>query len=424
MPIIVIEKIVYPGKSLGRLEGIACLTDEGLPGERVEIEPLKRRPQLVEARTVRVIEPSPRRTAPRCTHFRACSPYQIMDEELQLEIKKSQLEEILAEEAAEGLRIDMHPSPRTWNYRTRARFHVLWTAEGGRPAYNVPGSRDEFVPVDVCHLPAAPLSDLVAAALRAFPRPVPSLREMEVRVGREAAAPLLIFHWSSPPGPKDLDPVLTELLAGPRPAGIVNVFRKKGRDEEVLVWGRDSIEEKVGDSVFRIGARSFFQVNPAILPAVIAVMADSLRAHRSRRLADIYCGLGLFGVTLAPLVETVAAVESDAQNIRLLKENAARNGATGLTIYDGPAGDWMGWVLERGVDAVIFDPPRKGLDPLLIRDMLRRPAPLVLYLSCNPATLARDLKLMRPAYRPVLIKGFDFFPQTPHIETLAILERK
>jgi tRNA/tmRNA/rRNA uracil-C5-methylase (TrmA/RlmC/RlmD family) len=95
-----------------------------------------------------------------------------------------------------------------------------------------------------------------------------------------------------------------------------------------------------------------------------------------------------------------------------------------VTVYDGRAEDWMVWLLDRGVDAVIVDPPRKGLDASLIGALSSRPVPLVLYLSCNPTTLARDLAMMRPAYRPVLVQGFDFFPQTPHIETLAILEKR
>jgi 23S rRNA (uracil1939-C5)-methyltransferase len=424
MPEIVVEKIVYPGKSLGYLGGIACLTDEGLPGERVEVELLRERPRLVEARTTGVLQPSPRRRAPRCGHYRACSPYQVADEELQSEIKRDQLAEILAGEIADGPPIGIVPSPRTWNYRNRVRFHVLWTPPNARTAYNLPGTRDEFIPVEDCHLLAPPLMELIASALRAFPGPAPALREIEARVGADATAPLLIFHWSVPPGPKDLDPVLTGLLAGPRPASVLNICRKKGREEETLVWGRDWIEENAGAATFRIGARSFFQVNPSILPAVIAVMAEALKTHRSRRLADLYCGVGLFGLTMAPLVETVFAVESDPQNVRLLTDNAARNGAKGLTVCDGPAEKWIRWIIERGVDAVIVDPPRKGLNPPLIEELNRHPVPLVLYLSCNPTTLARDLKMMRPNYRPGLLKGFDFFPQTPHIETLAILEKR
>ncbi len=424
MPEIVVEKIVYPGKSLGHLGGLAWLTDEGLPGELIEAEPRKERPRLVEAHTSRIIHPSPRRREPRCGHYRACSPYQIMDEELQRELKRDQLGEILAGETAELPPIRITASPQAWNYRRRARFHVLWTAQGARPAYNVPGTRDEFIPVDVCHLLAPPLSDLIVSALRAIPGPAPALREIEARVGAEVSAPLLIFHWSVRPGPKDLDPVLSGLPAGLRPAGVVSVFREKGRAEEVLVWGRDWIEEKAGPATFRIGARTFFQVNPSILPAVITVMAEALKAHGVRRLADLYCGPGLFGLAMAPLVDAVVAVESEPQSVRFLKENALRQGAKGVIVCDGRAEDWMGWVLERGVDAVIIDPPRKGLDAPLIKELNGRPIPLVLYLSCNPTTLARDLKMMRPAYRPVLIRGFDFFPQTPHIEALAILERK
>jgi len=424
MPEILVEKIVYPGKSLGRLGEIACLTDEGLPGERVEIEPRREHARLVEARTTRILQPSPRRRAPRCGHYRACSPYQIMDEELQGEIKRGQLEEILAPETAGLPPPRFTASPQSWNYRRRARFHVLWTPRGAQPAYNVPGTRNEFIPVDVCHLAAPPLSELIAFALASFPCPAPGLREIEARVGSDPSAPLLIFHWTVPPRPKDLDPVLTALAAGPKPAGVVSVFSKRGREEEAPVWGRDWIEETVGTAVFRIGARSFFQVNPAVLPEVVSVLAGALKAHGIRRLADLYSGLGLFGLTLAPLVESVAAVESDPQNVRLLKENAARQKAAGVTICDGRAEEWMGWIQDRGVDAVIVDPPRKGLEPALIGALTGRPVPLVLYLSCNPTTLARDLKLLRPAYRPVQIQGFDFFPQTPHIEALAMLEKR
>jgi 23S rRNA (uracil1939-C5)-methyltransferase len=424
MPDLLIDKIVYPGRSLGRLGETACLTDAGLPGERVEVEALKERPRLIEARTTRILDPSPRRRPPRCGHYRACSPYQVMDEGLQADIKRSQIAEILAADLAGLGTPEMTPSPRAWHYRRRIRFHVLWTPAGPRPAYNVPGTRDEFIPVDVCHLPAPPLADLIRAALECFPGPLPSLREIEARIGSDPAAPLLIFHWGIPPAPRDLDPVLTRLPADLRPAGVVSVVRRRGREEENLVWGRDWIEESVGPAVFRIGARSFFQVNPDILPAVLAAMAEALASGGARRLADLYCGLGLFGLALAPLVESVVAVESDPQNMRLLKENAARTPAHHVTVCDGRAEDWLPWIRDRGLDAVIVDPPRKGLETTLIKGLVEKPISRLIYLSCNPTTLARDLALLRPAYRPVSIRGFDFFPQTPHIETLVVLEKR
>jgi tRNA/tmRNA/rRNA uracil-C5-methylase (TrmA/RlmC/RlmD family) len=347
-----------------------------------------------------------------------------MDEELQADIKRGQLAEILAADLVGLGTPEMTPSPRAWHYRRRIRFHVLWTPAGPRPAYNVPGTRDEFIPVDVCYLPAPPLADLIRAALECFPGPLPSLREIEARIGSDPASPLLIFHWGIPPAPRDLDPVLTRLPADLRPAGVVSVVRRRGREEENLVWGRDWIEESVGPAVFRIGARSFFQVNPEILPAVLAAMAETLASGGARRLADLYCGLGLFGLALAPLVESVVAVESDAQNVRLLKENAARTPAHNVTVCDGRAEDWLPWIRDRGLDAAIVDPPRKGLETTLVKVLVEKPIARLIYLSCNPTTLARDLALLRPAYRPVSIRGFDFFPQTPHIETLVVLERR
>jgi 23S rRNA (uracil1939-C5)-methyltransferase len=424
MPVITIEKIIYPGRSLGHADGIVVLTDEGLPGERVEVETISAHPRRIEGRTVRIIEPSPRRVPARCAHHRACAPYQVIEYGYQLDIKTAQMREILDREGTAGMPpLELVPSPAVWNYRNRVRFHVLWTPRGGRPAYCVPGSRDEFIAVERCHLAAEPLQTIITGALRAFPRPVPSLREIEARVSAASGETLLVFHWDAPPAPTALDPVLPVLLEGDRPAGILNAWTKKGKGGEALVWGREWITDRIGEASFRIGAGSFFQVNTSILPAVTEVMASVLLRAGVRRLADIYAGLGALGLVLAPLVEAVFAVESEPGNIRFLKTNVELNQPAPVTICDGPAEEWMDWVLDRGVDAVIVDPPRKGLDPALIRSLKRRPAAVVLYLSCNPATLARDIERLGGTYRTTLIKGFDFFPQTPHLETLVVMEK-
>jgi tRNA/tmRNA/rRNA uracil-C5-methylase (TrmA/RlmC/RlmD family) len=117
-------------------------------------------------------------------------------------------------------------------------------------------------------------------------------------------------------------------------------------------------------------------------------------------------------------------VESDPEAVSFLRSNAARAESTRFTICDGSAAEWMSWVLDRGVDAAIVDPPRKGLEDSVLEGLAARPVPLLLYLSCNPATLARDLRRLQAAYRVVSLRGYDFFPHTPHIETLAILESR
>lgn len=420
-----IEKIVYPGKSLGRSGGKTVLTDEGLPGETVEIEILKEKSNLIEARTTGVPAPSSFRRSPRCAHYKACSPYQIMNDSLQIEVKTGQLRELLTGAGGgSGLEIDILPSPVLWNYRNKARFHVLWTSHGGRPAYNVPETRDRFIPVEVCHLVPPPLQSVIADALAAFKRPVPALREIEAKISGTTGEILLNLHWKEIPAVPDLDPVLARLLEGHRMAGIVGLVSHGRKIEEILHWGRDFIVDRVAGRDIQIGARSFFQINPHIFPSVLDEMRSALQEAGAAILADLYSGLGTFGLALAPLLKKVYFVESGPENIAFLKKNIRLKPSDALTICDGPAEEWMPWILDRGVDAAVLDPPRKGLDPSLIDRLNARPVPLVLYLSCNPSTLARDLKHFGRSYAVAGIKGFDFFPHTPHIETLAVLKAK
>ena len=135
-----IKKIVYPGKSLAELEGKVVFTDAGLPGEVVEVEPVRERSSFIEARTVAVVEPSPRRVEPRCGHYKACSPWQDMEYALQLEVKGGQVREIFARELKLELAgPEVVPSPKIWGYRNRARFHIL--RDGRRGARRLPRAR-------------------------------------------------------------------------------------------------------------------------------------------------------------------------------------------------------------------------------------------------------------------------------------------
>jgi 23S rRNA (uracil1939-C5)-methyltransferase len=148
------------------------------------------------------------------------------------------------------------------------------------------------------------------------------------------------------------------------------------------------------------------------------------RFRGTERLADLYCGVGTFGLASAGSVKEVLGIESEAANIAFLRQNIALNKAANFKIFEGSAEEWAPTVLVGQIDAVIFDPPRKGLGPEIVKSLLASPASRVFYLSCNPTTLARDLKTLSAAYALKVIRGYDFFPHTPHIETLAVLERK
>lgn len=425
--LIVIEKIVYPGRRMAAHEGRVVFTDEGLPGERVDVEIVREKKNFLEARTLAVIDKSGRRIEARCDHYRICSSYQPLPYEDQLELKKSQLREILGEVAGPAEdKFELVPSPEIWHYRNKIRYSVIWEGGGARLAYHQPGSRDEFVGLTGCHLVGKRINELLSVVLEIIERNgLRSLREVEARESRVGRRELLLnLYWSASHDAGSVDPILAGLSARFPLAGVVSFERRRGTEQEIVEWGRPLLEERIGEVRFEIGARSFFQVNTGILETVIGDMKKLTGFRGTERLGDFYCGVGTFGIALGRSVKEIYGVESEPSNIRFLKTNISLNRLPQFKIFEGSSEEWIPRLLERKLDAAVFDPPRKGLDTKTVSALLRLPVPTILYLSCNPATLARDLKALTPAYRITALRAYDFFPHTPHIETLAVLNSR
>jgi 23S rRNA (uracil1939-C5)-methyltransferase len=423
--IIRIEKIVYPGRRLGLLGGKVVFTDLGLPGEKVEAELLKDRPSYAEARTVRILEPSPDRVAPRCAHYLACSPYQDMDYAAEVEIKRKQVVEILTRAIRRPFDdLALTPSPEVWGYRNKIGLRVLREDGRARFVYHEPGERTSFVAVDRCYLVPDRTNDLLAALLAAINEtPLATVEGVEVRTSRASGEALVLVDLGAETERETAAAAFGAMKKTFRLAGVVaSIFDgKRSRDEKLV--GRDFIEERAGGLVFRIGARSFFQTNVAILEEVFRDVAEAAGPIADAVVADLYCGLGTFGLALARRSREVFGVEPEAGNIAFLKKNLALNGIGNLAVCEGTAEDWLPEILERDPTVLILDPPRRGVHPEIVRRLVEDPVPRLLYLSCNPTTLARDLQGLAAAYRIAAVKAYDFFPHTPHIETLAVLKR-
>jgi 23S rRNA (uracil1939-C5)-methyltransferase len=422
---VTIEKIVYPGKSLAAFQGKICLTDDGLPGEIVDIQPVKEKRNYIEARTVGIIKASQERMEAHCPHYKACSPYQVLPYPRQIEIKKAQVLEILSSQIdLAGTTMDIVPSPRIWNYRNKVRLHILREGAKAGLAYNLPGKQDEYVKIRECFLISEPIGRLLTSLRKILDdRAMPSLDEVEVRESRAREELLLNVFWNTRPKTEEIDPLITGLASGHRLAGIVGLHRTKTGYQETAAWGKDYIEEEIGRTRFQIGAQSFFQVNVDLLPLVVGDILELAGLGTKDCIADFYCGLGTFGIALAPKVKSVFGIESGAENIEFLKRNLALNQVRNFTICEGRSEEWIPWVLDRRTDAILFDPPRKGLGPDILQNLKQRPAPKLIYLSCNPTTLARDLRGLKTDYHLKFLKVYDFFPHTPHIEILAVLEK-
>jgi 23S rRNA (uracil1939-C5)-methyltransferase len=424
--VIRIEKIVYPGRRLGLLDGKVVFTDRGLPGESVDVEILKDRRSYAEARTVRVLDPSPARVEPRCAHYLACSPYQDMDYGLEIEIKRAQITEILSRELKMRLgTIRIRPSPEIWGYRNKIGLRVVRELGQAEFVYHQPHEQEEFVAVDRCYLVPDRMNDLMARLIEIINRvPLQTVEGVEIRASRATGKTLLLCELSSDAEKDAAAEALEEIQREYALAGAVAAIKEGGRFRDVVLFGRDFIEETAGGLRFRVGARSFFQVNLGILASVFEDVVEAAGLIKDAVVADLYCGLGTFGMAVAKRAREVFGVEPDAGNVAFLKKNLELNGIGNFAVCVGTAEDWLPEILEREPATVILDPPRRGVFQTTIEGLLADPVPRIVYLSCNPTTLARDLKGFLEAYELTEVRAYDFFPHTPHIEALAILDRR
>jgi 23S rRNA (uracil1939-C5)-methyltransferase len=420
-----IEKIVYPGKSLAFCQGKTIFTDEGLPGEIVEITLIKEKKKYSEAKTIRILQTSPFRVQSRCSHYLACSPYQSIDYAYQLEIKRAQIREIfertLKREWPEPV---LNPSPQIWGYRNKVRFHIARKETLAYLAYHQLGAQDEFVKVEECFLVSEQVNALSTAVLRMIhENQWDVIQEIEIKESSTTKEMLLVLFVNSSRDLNNLTPKLDALAAGFPLKGIVGLFKTKKAFREILLWGEDFVQEKVADCIFSIGSQSFFQVNVGLLEKVVADIKKSIPQSGEEKIMDLYCGIGTFGLALASKAREVIGVESEPENIAFLKKNLLLNKVGNFTVCEGTSEKWIPWVLKKAVDVLFLDPPRKGIDLSLIQNLHRNPVPCVIYLSCNPSTLIRDLKLLLSTYKLKDVRIYDFFPHSPHIETCVFLEK-
>jgi len=400
-----IQKIIYPGKSLGLSNNKTILTDEGIPGETVEITSLEEKKNYIEAETIKIIKPSPYRIAPKCDHYKICSPYQYIDYKTQLAIKESQLKEIFPD-----ISISVIPSPEIWGYRNKIKLNVIWKDKKASLAYHVPESRDKFIQIESCCLVSENVNKLLASFIKLVNKEnMNFIKEVEVREssrGQPASA-------SRRRGGACLSPTTKDLMLTTYPPVCKGGFET-----------RPYIEETVSGKTFRIGPSSFFQVNVPMLELVIEEMKKSITLDKKEILADLYCGIGTFGIALSQFAEKVIGIESEPTNISFLKSNLKLNNIENFGLYEGLCEKLFPAMLNSGITTLILDPPRKGLENMLCQNILLSSIKKIIYLSCNPSTLSRDLKILSRSYALKTLHLFDFFPQTPHIETLAVLEKK
>ncbi len=399
-----VTALVYGGEGIGRLaDGRAVFVPYCLPGERVKAQIIEEKRGHVRARLIYVTRPAENRVAPRCAHFSICGGchYQHMPYAQQLLVKQSILKEQLQRLA--GLKDPnveaCRPSPQEWNYRNTVQFHL---AANGRLGYYEAGSH-EVIAVQECHLPIGALDALWKQIEM---EPLAEIERVELRSGAEDDLMLMI---------ESANPTLDAEFALDLPISAVHM----GPDGATILAGDGYVVMQVKDQVFRVSAASFFQVNTAQAGAMVDHLLEVLPLTGDSVVMDLYCGVGLFSAFLAPRVKECIAVE--------LSESACDDFAVNLdsfenvSLYLGAAEDVLPG-LEVKPQVVVVDPPRAGIERQAMDALLAMCPETIAYISCDPATLARDVKkLLAGGYALERVTPFDLFPQTYHVESISIL---
>jgi 23S rRNA (uracil1939-C5)-methyltransferase len=397
---------LYGGESLGRLpDGRAVFVPFALPGERVRLRLVEEKRRYARAELVEVLEPAPQRITPRCRHYGFCGGchYQHMAYQDQLkakgEILQDQLERIggLQDPPVEAT----IPCPHPWNYRNHVQFHLT---PQGKLGYHKASSEQVFE-VQECHLPQEAINVVWPQLDFEF---LPEIDRIGLRQG--AGEEVQIILESRELGAPELS---VEDMA-------VSVVHLSPAGPIVLA-GSQSLYLQVLERLFQVSAGSFFQVN---LP-MAEIMVEHLLAHlplgKVDSLLEVYAGAGLFSAFLAPHVSQLAAIESSPQACEDFAFNLDE--FDHVSLYEALA-EMALTEVEIDPDVIVVDPPRAGLERQALDEIVALQPRMLAYVSCDPATLARDAKrLAKQGYRPTRITPFDLFPQTYHIESISFWER-
>ena len=424
---LLIEKLIHGGRGLGRWEGAPVFVGGALAGERVEAVVTAVRKGYLEAALARIVAPSPDRIDAPCPLFATCGGCQIQQlaYPAQLEAKRAIAAESLRRLG--GLAADippLTPSPDVFGYRVRADLKI--GVAGGRRALGFHAARSRtVVPVAACpvlhpRLQAAlgPLSDLVARRTASISgrgdRGLAGLEEVEIQTTASGPDLVIVFRMRALDR-RVLGAIGRELRAALPLRGLVAYDRRRHR----WVGGGDALEERIDGIDCRVSDRTFLQINPGVNAALVSAVVEWAALSGHERVVDLYAGFGNFSLPLARRARLVTAVESSPSAVADARFNARASGV-GLRVASTPVESWTPEADEGSPDLVVVDPPRAGLTRAALDRAVALAAPRILYVSCEPATLARDAaRFARAGYRLARIQGFDMFPHTAHVELLS-----
>jgi 23S rRNA (uracil1939-C5)-methyltransferase len=412
-----IDSIAAGGEGVGRLEdGRAVFVHRTAPGDLAEIEIVQRGKRWARARLLTVVEASDDRREPLCPHYAECGGCTLehLTYEAQLRAKGRIVGDSLRRIGRMAVEDpEVVPSPRETRYRNRVSFALRREGTGRVVAgFHALGDPDRIVEIDGrCLLPEEAVSkawDGLRASWGPDARRLPSGERLRLTLRGSAAGAvaLLVEGGYSPGRPQELLDAIPSLES---------IWHRPGRTPAQLVAGTAGIPEIWGEEALEIGGAAFLQVNRRGAALLEEHVVTSVGQPAGLRIVDAYCGVGFHALRLARLGATVVGIELDP----LAVAEARRSSPVGASFLEGPVEEHLPAALPA--DLVVLNPPRAGVGPEVADAISARPPSRVIYVSCDPATLARDLGRLGGAFEIESVRCFDLFPQTAHVETVVAL---
>lgn len=440
---VTVDRLAYGGRGVGRLDGFVVFVSGAAPGDVVRARIVRARRTYAEAEAVAVEVASEDRTEPRCPHFGPCGGcvWQHVAYAAQARAKEAIVRESFAHLGgiAEAVVHPIVTAPDPWYYRNKMEFSFH---PDGVLGLHRRGEWNRIVPVEACFL-QSPESVALVAAVRDLARRhglVPYdpkthagfLRSLVIREARGTGDRLVGLLTS--PGPFAASAAFVEEVVRVVPGvtgivrGVVTATSEGAPPSGVeTLYGSSTLEERLVGLRFRIGLNTFFQTNTAQAARMIECVVERAQPLASARVVDLYCGIGTFALPLSRAGGRVVGIELLAASVDAAGANAALNGLDGVGFTAGDARVMLPAVVAANgtPDVLVLDPPRAGAGGKVMRKIGRSGARRIIYVSCNPTTLAPDLKELMPfGYGLVDVQPFDLFPQTHHVEAIAVLDRQ
>ena len=423
--VLTIENFGCNGEGIARKDNFPIFIEGAIPGEEAEILIVKVLKNFAYGKILRILKPSKDRTEPVCPVFKRCGGCQLLhlNYETQLAFKTDYVKDCLRKfsglqnfEVAPCCGMEGEP----FYYRNKAQYPV----SSGKCGFYAPRSHT-LIPIESCIVQSKADAALIKI-IENYPYNS-EIRHLYTRTGESEIMAVLVTKSKKLPEKEQL---ISQMKAAGVATLVQNINPKNTNvilgSENIVLYGKGFVEGKIGNLAFSISPHSFFQINTRQTERLYAKGKELLNLSGGETVLDMYCGIGSIGLFMADRAKKIIGVECVPQAVLNARENAEKNHIQNAEFIEGLSEDVLPELIKKGIrpDAVVIDPPRKGCDEKLLSALLTCAPDKILYISCNPATFARDIKILSETYALGTVYPFDLFPQTRHVETVVLLQRQ